>query len=61
MPGVDGVHGPQGSVEVLRVDRRAEAVLDRVHDGDRLVEVVDLDHRQDRAEHLLAGRPCATA
>src|SRR3954451_7726246 len=39
----------------LRGDRRAVTEAAAVDDGDRLVERVDVDHRQDRAEDLLLG------
>ena len=39
-------------VDVLRVDRRGQAVLHVVGDRDRLVEAIGTDHRHDRAENL---------
>ena len=52
---VDLLGDPEGAPEVGRPDRRGEAVHDVVGDADRLVLVVERQHRQDRPEDLLLG------
>src|SRR5581483_1449883 len=50
-------HRAERRVDVLREDRRREAVADAVRDADRLVGVGDLDERRRRAEDLLLRDP----
>src|SRR5262249_13259444 len=52
---VDLVHGLEGLVDVLRVDRSGQAVLDAVADRDRFLERVHRDHRDHGTEDLFAG------
>ena len=53
--GVDVVHRAHRGVDVARVDGGRQAVLAVVHGVDRVVVRVDLDHREHRTEHLVAG------
>ena len=52
--GLDAAHEPECRVEVARPDAGREAVDRVVRDLDRLVRAVELDHRGDRSEDLLA-------
>src|SRR5438034_227560 len=54
-PGVHVAHGREGLVDVLGVDRRGQAVLDGVADGDGLLQGADGDDRDHGAEDLLHG------
>src|SRR5439155_13527354 len=46
-----------GPLQVFRPQPTAQAVLDRVGQGERLVVVVEHRHRDERPEHLLTGHP----
>src|SRR6185369_8996390 len=52
-PGPDPARQPMRPVDVARPQAGGEAVRRVVGDGDRLVFVLELGHRQDRAEDLL--------
>ena len=58
-PGVDLLRGPVDQPRVVRPDRRAEPVGRVVGARDGVVEVGEAEHRQHRAEHLLAHQPRA--
>src|SRR5262249_21026182 len=52
---VDVAHGRKGAVDILRVDRRREAVLHAVGDGDSFLHRLASHDADDRAEDLLPG------